>query len=121
MINTLEKILLEVKSSGIEIKTRKIKDLYNKSDNKVSQISRTESSAIINGVRYLLMQKQGVRYHKWLTKAENGRHGHLHGKVVKIGESFSDDFLLRYPLDNAAPVGEVVNCRCFTTPIIKIK
>lgn len=121
MKNTLEKMLLEVKSAGIEVKTRRVKDLYNKTDNKVSQISRTESSAIINGVRYLLMQKQGIKYHKWLTKSENGRHTHLHGKVVKIGESFSEDFLLRYPLDKSAPVGEVVNCRCFTTPVIKIK
>lgn len=118
MGNSVMKVLDKVK---YEEKANKIRELYNKTDNKVFQISRTESSAIINGVRFLLMQKSGIKYHKWLSKSENGRHNKFDGKVIKLGESFSDEFTIRYPLDNKAPVTEIINCRCYTVPIIQIK
>ncbi len=118
MGNSVLKVLEKVR---YEEKGNKIRELYNKTDNKVFQISRTESAAIINGVRFLLMQKHGIKYHKWLSKSENGRHSAFHGKVVKLGESFSNDFTIRYPLDNKAPVTEIINCRCYTVPVIQIK
>jgi HK97 family phage portal protein len=117
--NSISKILQDVE--GIPAQSDRIRLLYNKTDNTVSRIARTESSAIINGVRFILMQKQGIRYHKWISKSENGRHSQLHGKIVKIGESFSKDFTLRYPTDKKAPVGEVINCLCYCVPVIKAK
>jgi len=119
--NSILKILEENKSKGANVKADLIRALYNRADNRMSTIARTESSAIINGIRFIMMQKQGVRFHKWLSKSDKGRHSHFHGMVVRLGESFSKDFILRYPHDTKAPVGEVINCLCYTVPVIQTK
>jgi len=117
--NSIAKILEDIKE--INSQADKVRILYNKTDNIIARIARTESSAIINGIRYILMQKQGIRYHKWVSRSEKGRHNEFNGKIVKIGESFSKDFILRYPTDKKAPVGEVINCLCYCVPVIKAK
>jgi len=119
--NSLMKILDENTSKNVKGKADIVRTLYNKTDNRVSTIARTEASAIINGVRFLLMQKNGVKFHKWVSRSENGRHSKFDGKVVRIGESFSPDFTLRYPTDRKAPIGESVNCLCVTVPVINMK
>jgi HK97 family phage portal protein len=119
--NSLMKILEENTSKNVKSKADIVRTLYNKTDNRVSTIARTEASAIINGVRFLLMQKNGVKFHKWVSRSENGRHSKFDSKVVRIGESFSPDFTLRYPTDRKAPIGESVNCLCMTVPVINMK
>jgi hypothetical protein len=118
--NSIKKILEETKTRDSAYKADKIRILYNKIDNRINTIARTESCAVINEVRYSHMKLVGIKHHKWLTKSE-GRHKHLHSKVVRIGDSFSEDFTLRYPLDSAAPIGEVINCKCCTAPVVVMK
>mgnify|MGYP001319039113 CR=1 FL=1 len=99
----------------------KIRTFYNKTDNRLTTIARTEACSIINGVRFYEMGLRGVKHHKWISKSENGRHNKFAGKIVKLGESFSDDFTIRYPLDSKAPIQEVINCKCYAIPVIQIK
>jgi len=119
--NSLLKIIDDNKDSNVDDSAKQIRDLYNKLDGRVLTIARTESASILNGVKYLIMKSYGIKYHKWLSKGEKSRHNNLHGKIVKIGESFRDDITLRYPLDNLSPKEEIINCLCMTTPIIKVR
>ncbi len=119
--NSVHKILEENKNKDTAIQAKKIRDLYNKTDSIINKIARTETAAVINGVRYILMKENGVKFHKWLSKSKNSRHKNLDGKVVKIGESFSKDFILRYPCDKKAPANETIQCLCYCVPVIKIK
>jgi HK97 family phage portal protein len=119
--NSLLKLLEENQSNTVKGQADKVRTLYNKTDNRVSTIARTESAAIMNGVRFLLMQKNGVKYHKWISRSENGRHAKFDGKIVRIGESFSPDFTLRFPTDRKGPIGESINCLCMTVPVINVK
>lgn len=98
-----------------------IRDVYNKVINKVGTTARTETNTVINGVRFIQMHNAGVKYTKWLSKTEKGREGHtvFDGKIVQLGQSFSDEFTLRYPCDVKAPAKEVVNCLCYTVPTMK--
>jgi hypothetical protein len=121
LYNSLMKILEETKNKNVKIQADKIRILYNKTDNRIASVARTEASAIINGIRFILMQKNGVKFHKWISRSENGRHSKFNGKIVRIGESFSKDFTLRYPIDRKAPINEVVNCLCLTVPVVNVK
>jgi HK97 family phage portal protein len=117
--NNLKQLLLKYKELPIEDLAKKIREFYNKTDNRVFLIARTESASVINGIHYLLMLKNNVKYVKWLSKGEHGRHLSLQGKIIKLGESFSDKFILRYPLDYKAPKTEIIGCLCYIIPIIK--
>ena len=64
------------------------------------------------------MKNNGISYHKWISKGEKGRHKSFDGKIVKLGDSFSNSFVLRYPLDPKSPSNEVINCICTTVPVI---
>jgi HK97 family phage portal protein len=119
--NSLMKLLNDNDSKDIQAKAQLIRTFYNKTDNKVSIIARTESAAIINLVRFIIMQNQGVKHHKWISRLEHSRHIKFNNKIVRIGESFSEDFVIRYPHDKKAPVGETVGCLCFTVPVVKYK
>lgn len=119
--NSLLKLLDENKDKSVKVKADKVRTLYNKTDNRIVTIARTESSSIINGVRFMLMQKNGVKYHKWVSRSESGRHAKFNNRIVKLGESFSKDFTLRYPTDRKSPINETVNCLCITVPIINVK
>jgi len=119
--NSLLKLIEEANTTHVKTQADEVRKLYNKTDNRVATIARTEASAIINGVRFIMMQKNGVKYHKWVSRSENGRHSKFNNKIVKLGESFSSDFTLRYPTDKKAPIGEVINCLCLTVPVINIK
>jgi len=122
ILDSIKKAIDKILDVGdVEFRAKKAREFYNKIDNKVNVIARTESSAIINGVNYYLLKYNGIQYHKWLSKSEKGRHKHLHGKIVRIGESFSNKFTLRYPLDEKAPAGEVINCLCYCIPVITVK
>jgi HK97 family phage portal protein len=114
----LEKILIE---KDTKVKANKIRAFYNKVDNIALRIARTESAYMINTIRFVLMENSGVQYHKWISRSEKGRHDKFNGKVVRIGDSFSNDFTIRYPLDNKAPIDEIIMCRCYCVPIVKIK
>lgn len=112
----LRKLLLN--DASTEVKVDLVRKFYNKTDNRIPTIARTETSAIMNGLRYNLMKNNGISYHKWISKGEKGRHKSFDGKIVKLGDSFSNSFVLRYPLDPKSPSNEVINCICTTVPVI---
>lgn len=117
--NQIAKILEDNKEEKVEVIAYKIRELYNKIGKRVSTVARTESSAVINMGRVLQMQRQGVRYHKWISsRNEKSRETHrgLEGKVVKLGESFLKDQLLRWPCDMSGQPEMIINCLCFTIP-----
>lgn len=118
ILKQIENALTE---ENLEVRAEKIKKIYNRTNNRIETIARTESCAIINGIRFTLMKNSGITYHKWICKSEKGRHDKLNGKVVRIGESFDDSITLRYPNDRLAPISNVINCRCLTVPVIKTK
>lgn len=119
--NSLLKILEENQGKTVKAQADKVRTLYNKTDNRIATIARTEASTIINGIRFILMQKNGIKYHKWVSRSENGRHSKFNNKIVKLGESFSPDYTLRYPTDRKAPISEIVNCLCLTIPVVSAK
>ncbi len=117
----LEKI---VKDNEIkELKVESVKMLFNKITKRVSTIARTESSSLLVAGRVIQMFRNGVRYHKWVAaRRDNPRESHmyLNNQIVKIGNSFSPDFTLRFPGDLMAPIEETMGCTCFTVMAVKI-
>jgi hypothetical protein len=69
------------------------------------------------------MKNIGVTHSKWISKSKIGRESHklLNGKIIKLGDSFSDKFIIKYPTDSSAPIGEIIGCNCITIPIVNIK
>jgi HK97 family phage portal protein len=102
----------------------KVREVYNKMTNRAGTIARTETASIMNSIRVSYMKNSGFEFHKWITsKSDRKRTSHkdLNGNIVRIGESFSFDCILRYPCDHQAPANEVINCLCVTTPVIRKK
>lgn len=117
--HNINKIMQENKDKGVETIAYKIRELYNKIGKRVLTLARTESSSVINAGRVLQMQRMGVKHHRWISsRNEKGRlsHRELDGKVVRLGESFSREYVLRWPCDMKAPAEEIINCLCFTIP-----
>ena len=121
IISTIEKGLAKITGDNKQDLAKKIRVFYNKTDSRVTTIARTEACSIINGVRFYAMGERGIQYHKWISKSENGRHNKFAGKVVRLGDSFSDEFVIRFPLDSKAPIQEIINCKCYAIPVIKVK
>lgn len=95
---------------------------------RASTIARTESGRASSGARFEMMQRGGVEQHEWITSGDllvrqppehDFNHVELDGAVVELGSSFPGHPNLKYPLDPAAPVGDVVNCRCAARPVLK--
>jgi hypothetical protein len=111
-------VVVEKNLSSREDVAEAIRGMYNKNIRRVNNvIARTESSSVIVIGRILQMQRSGVQYHRWVSsKIDKGRDAHLmlNNTVKRIGESFSDEFTLRYPGDLSAPISEIIGCRCVT-------
>jgi len=120
IVSTIDKGLrnLLLEDVSIDFKVDLVRKFYNKTDNRIPTIARTEASAIMNSLRYNLMKSNGITHHKWVSKGEKGRHKLFNGKIIRLGDSFSNSFMLRYPLDHKAPINEVINCLCMTVPVI---
>jgi hypothetical protein len=100
-----------------DMKVEMIRTLYNNITKRVNSIARTESSSVLVVGRIVHMQTIGIQYNKWISsRRDTGRQSHadLDGLTVRIGESFSPDFVLRYPGDLMAPIDETMGCTCFT-------
>jgi len=95
-----------------------VRTAYNTVSKRINVIARTESSAVIVVGRIIHMQRLNVRYHKWInSKLDSGgreTHKSYNGKIVRIDESFTEDYTLRYPGDLLAPPEAVIGCRCLT-------
>ncbi|MDD4353897.1 MAG: phage portal protein [Candidatus Nanoarchaeia archaeon] len=129
IINTIKNNLLKIINNSYDNNSiqenliEEIKKYYNKLSNRIKNMARTEVNSIINGARYIHMKNIGVTHSKWISKSEIGRESHksINGKVVKLGDSFSDKFIIKYPTDSNAPLSEIIGCSCITIPIINIK
>lgn len=129
IINTIKNNLLKIINNSYDNNNiqenliEEIKKYYNKVSSRIKNMARTEVNSIINGVRYIHMKNIGVTHSKWISKSKIGRESHklLNGKIIKLGDSFSNKFIIRYPTDSNAPINEIIGCSCITVPIINIK
>lgn len=89
------------------------------------RIARTEINGAQNDGAFDSYSELGNEYHQWWTaqdeRVRNGdrgtaNHRILHGKIVKVGSTFSNGLL--YPGDRQGSVSEWINCRCTTVPFI---
>jgi len=92
--------------------------IMNNARSRAGTIARTEINAVMNQSRFDLMEESGTEHHKWICTFHNSRESHiiLDSQVRKVG----DDFKLGLPHPHAigAPAEEVVNCNCFTVPVL---
>lgn len=129
IINTIKNNLIKIIENSYDNNSiqenliEEIKKYYNKLSNRIKNMAKTEVNSIINGTRYIHMKNIGVTHSKWISKSEIGRESHksINGKIVKLGDSFSDKFIMKYPTDPKAPLNEIIGCSCITIPIINIK
>ncbi|HQG81816.1 MAG TPA: phage portal protein [Caldisericia bacterium] len=92
-----------------------LKKVYNKIESKVSLIVKTEITELLNEVRFSLMQKFGIKKHRWICLRD--RHKNLHRKIVNVGESFLVGDKLLFPACKEADSKDVLGCSCFTVPV----
>ena len=129
IINTIKNNLIKIIENSYDNNSiqenliEEIKKYYNKLSNRIKNMAKTEVNSIINGTRYIHMKNIGVTHSKWISKSEIGRETHksINGKIVKLGDSFSDKFIMKYPTDPKAPLNEIIGCSCITIPIVNIK
>ena len=85
-------------------------------------IARTETGIIHGEARFDIMKEEGVEEMEWLTardervrSADDGAeypHDILDGEITKVGEPFNNGEEIRFPHDQSASPGNVINCRC---------
>jgi hypothetical protein len=127
--NNLRKTLTQGFSSGenlaqLRSRVAQVFDLSSTSS-KTIQIARTESGAIVNGVRRQMFKEQGFDEFEWSTaQDEFVRESHVvYGSSGNHPEGFNylslttGDGILEYPHDPRAPAHETINCRCTLLPI----
>ena len=86
---------------------------------------RTETAGIMNSTRDEMFKQQGFTKELWVTAGDEVvREDHVtFGGAGPQDRDFnymtlvSGGGLLRFPNDAAAPVGQVVNCRCIKIPV----
>ena len=92
---------------------------------KTLQIARTETAGLMNTIRDEVFKQQGFTKEAWSTAGDEiVRDDHVtFGAAGPQERGFNYMSLvsgvgtLRYPHDPAAPVGQVVNCRCLKLPL----
>lgn len=115
--------LLEGMTAGesVEQLAQRIRDTYNFAQSRSLAIARTEMSSAVNAGRYFVMQTENVEGSRWMTAADEKvrpSHRSCDGVVRLLGDRFPNG--LHYPGDPQGGAAEVVNCRCYTIPIIKV-
>ena len=87
------------------------------------RIARTEINSAQNDGAFDIYGELGVEYHQWWTAQDErvretpqADHRELHGKIVKVGNSFSNG--LQYPGDRTGRIVQWINCRCTTIPFL---
>lgn len=111
---------LTVPQTAKKLKTE-IRKVYDGRINS-NTIARTETNAIHSDTRFNVMKAEGVEFVQWLTAQDNlvrtgvGKnafsHVKLNRKTKQIGEAFNNGEKIRYPYDDRASAGNVINCRC---------
>lgn len=100
-----------------------IKVYYNKLNNRITTIAKTETNSVMNGIRYKILEdlnKYIKIYIKWISSINSrDTHKNLNGKIVKLGDSFLNEYTLKYPTDPKAGSENIINCMCYFT-VVKI-
>lgn len=87
---------------------------------RAATISRTELWSAANEAHQMTYEANGVEYKQWFTALdERVREDHraAHAQIVRIREQFNvGGEKLQYPGDPSGSPGNVINCRCISTP-----
>lgn len=124
---TMQRLVGDVKLSleqgftdglGTKDIARLLQDQFtNMRDFELARVARTEVQSFQNVGAQQTMHDLGVTYEQWTT-AEDDRvretHQDIHGEITSLDTLFSNG--LRYPLDDAGPLEEWINCRCRAVP-----
>jgi SPP1 gp7 family putative phage head morphogenesis protein len=102
----------------------RITDIYDFSEKFRSvRIARTEVIGASNEGQLWSYRENGVEAKMWITaRDEKVRESHqIDGQTIDINHRFAlnSGEHLDYPGDRDAPVGEIVNCRCCVSPVVK--
>lgn len=114
--------LAESYNEGLGIKDagRKIeKEFSSLKGWEAKRIARTEINSAQNMGTFNSYDELGVEYHQWWSGQDErvrDSHQHLHGKIVRVGNTFSNG--LKHPGDRSGPLREWINCRCTSLPFI---
>ena len=114
--------LAESYNEGLGIKDagRKIeKEFSSLKGWEAKRIARTEINSAQNMGAFNSYDELGVEYHQWWSGQDErvrDSHQHLHGKIVRVGNTFSNG--LKHPGDRSGPLKEWINCRCTSLPFI---
>ena len=105
-----------------------VTNVMGKAPMEAMRIARTESNRVANiGAYHSYETEDLVVGYEWLSIVDQNTrdgHGNLNGTTILKGESFinyATNNSLTYPLDEAAPAEEVVNCRCTALPLLDDK
>lgn len=100
---------------------KRVRDVFNASAARSTTIARTETQIAINGgaqERYKRQIPNGRI--QWLSSRDShvrDEHVSVDGEVVSLGAIFSNG--LEHPCDPSGPPEEIINCRCYTIPIVE--
>jgi len=84
-----------------------------------TELAQVENTAIVAGY-----EMTGIKKIEWLAfsdgRSGDRHHERMNGKIIKLGGYFRlpSGAKLRYPGDPLGPIGETINCRCSTAPVI---
>ncbi|MGL5676834.1 MAG: phage portal protein [Cellulosilyticaceae bacterium] len=116
--NTIKDIIEENVSSGTVKQAKKqiLDSVKAMSDGRAKAIARTETFSALEQGQYGSAKALGMLYKRWSCSSDERtrpEHKALHGKTIKIDESFT----LRgkrgkMPRDQGFDVSDIVNCRC---------
>jgi HK97 family phage portal protein len=102
---------------GVEEIKNRVRQYFNKIDNRSEVIARTEITSQLNAGLLLQYDDVGVKQKEWVTTIDQytrDSHAEINGEIVNVGDSFS--LGLMYPGDDGAPE-ETINCRCSCIPV----
>jgi hypothetical protein len=119
----VERFRAKLEEAGV----RNVKERTERYANQLRQwrartIADTESGIMWDRAAWLEMRDAGVKGRSWLTsRDEDVRDSHepMYGQCRGIDEPFvtGAGVELMHPHDSAAPLDEIVNCRCTTVPV----
>jgi len=101
--------------------SQRVRDVFNASAARATTIARTETQIALNGgaqERYKRQMPNGKI--QWLSSRDSvvrELHREVDGEVVILGAVFSNG--LEHPCDPSGPPEEIINCRCYTIPLVE--
>lgn len=111
----------QIEGEALEDLSQRVRDIFNASAARATTIARTETQIALNGgaqERYKRQIPNGKI--QWLSSRDSivrEEHVAVDGEVVSLGGIFSNG--LEHPCDPSGPPEEIINCRCYTIPIVE--